>query len=254
VDLLETRNASTRHPWELSRARAVEKIVRRHARESVATILDWGCGDAYTGRFLLDRLGAERLVGIDPHLTEEQCAAFSEGDGRVGLIRREQDLPATRFDLALCCDVIEHVSDDQALLSTLRRKFLASTGRLVVTVPAFQALFSAHDVALKHFRRYSLGELERAVRGAGFEVLGSGYLFASLLPVRAAGKLFERRVSEVPSDDSVGLGRWRGSPLVTRTAEAVLATDNALLLSLAKVGLKLPGLSVWAACAPLPTD
>ena len=254
MDLLETQNASARHPWELSRARAVEKIARRYASDSVAKILDWGCGDAYTGRFLLERLGAESLVGIDPHLTEEQCVAFAEGDARISLIRREQDLPAARFDLALCCDVIEHVSDDQALLSTLRRKFLASTGRLVVTVPAFQALFSAHDVALKHFRRYSLGELERAVRGAGFRVLGSGYLFASLLPVRAASKLFERRSSEVPSDESVGLGRWRGNPLVTRTAEAVLSTDNALLLSLATLGLKVPGLSVWAACTPLPSD
>lgn len=254
MDLLETQNAETRHPWELSRARAVERIARRHAAGSVQRILDWGCGDAFTGRFLLHRLGAERLVGIDPNLTEEQRALFSGGDPRVALTRSEQELPHDPFDLVLCCDVIEHVGDDQGLLSTLRRNFLTSTGRLVVTVPAFQALYSAHDVALKHHRRYSLGALERVLRSAGFEVLGSGYLFGSLLPIRAAGKLFERRSDQATSDESVGLARWRGGPFVTRATEAILASDNALLLSFAALGLKLPGLSAWAACAPSAAD
>jgi hypothetical protein len=254
MDLLEARRATARHPWELSRARAVETIARRFARGPVAKILDWGCGDAYTGRFLLDRLGAERLVGVDPNLTKQQCAEFSGGDSRIDLVHREQDLPDGRCDLALCCDVIEHVADDQSLLSKLRRSFLVSTGLLVVTVPAFQALFSAHDVALKHFRRYSLGELERAVQGAGYELLGSGYLFGSLLPLRAASKLFARSSQEATSDESLGLGRWRGGRFATRAAEAVLSTDNALLLSFAALGLKVPGLSAWAACAPLSLD
>jgi len=251
VDLLETRNAAARHPWELSRARAVEKIARRYARDSARKILDWGCGDAFTSRFLLDRLGADSLVGVDPNLTDEQCAFFSQGDARVALVRREEDVPTRRFDLILCCDVIEHVADDRALLSTLRQSFLDTTGRVIVTVPAFQSLFSAHDVALKHYRRYSLGELERALADAGFEVLGSGYLFASLLPVRAAGKLFERAAEAAPADESIGLGRWRRGRAVTRAVETVLSTDNALLLSFAALGLKLPGLSAWAECAPL---
>jgi SAM-dependent methyltransferase len=251
MDLLETRNTGARHPWELSRARALENIARRFKGGSLARILDWGCGDAFTGRFLLDRLGAERLVGIDPNLTDDERVRFSEGDPRVTLTSHEADLPARAFDLILCCDVIEHVGDDRGLLSTLKRSFLTTTGRLIVTVPAFQALFSAHDVALKHHRRYSLGELERVLTSAEFEVLGSGYLFGSLLPIRAAGKLLERSSSQVPSNEPIGAGGWRHGPFVTRTTEAILATDNALLMSFAALGLKLPGLSVWAACAPL---
>jgi SAM-dependent methyltransferase len=251
MDLLETREGALRHPWELSRARAVERIARRYTRGALARILDWGCGDAFTGRYLLDRLGAERLVGVDPHLTDAQRTLFTAGDPRITLTNREADLPTQTFDLILCCDVIEHVSEDRELLSTLRRDFLATSGRLIVTVPAFQALFSAHDVALRHYRRYSLGELERVLESAEFEVLGSGYLFGSLLPIRAAAKLFERPKSQVPSDESIGAGGWRRGAFVTRTAEAVLATDNALLMSFAALGLKLPGLSVWAACAPL---
>jgi SAM-dependent methyltransferase len=250
MDLLETRADARRHPWELSRARAVETIVRRHAGGVVQSILDWGGGDAFTGRFLLDRLGAETLVGVDPHLTDQQRSAFANGDPRVVLVSRDDELPTRHFDLVLCCDVVEHVSDDAGLLETLRRSFLAQGGRLIVTVPAFQALFSAHDVALKHHRRYSLGEVENLLERTGFEVLGSGYLFGSLLPVRAVGKLLERRSASPSPDESIGLGRWRGGAVATRITGAVLSADNGMLLSLAALGIKLPGLSAWAACMP----
>jgi hypothetical protein len=171
----------------------------------------------------------------------------------VRLINAEHELSAGRFDLVLCCDVIEHVVDDAGLLKALRASFLAENGCLIVTVPAFQTLFSAHDVALKHHRRYSLGELEALLARVKFDVLGSGYLFGSLLPIRAAGKLFERRAAQEVPGDAVGLGRWQGGPVVTRIAEAVLSTDNKLLLSLAALGVKLPGLSAWAACVPSRT-
>jgi hypothetical protein len=70
------------------------------------------------------------------------------------------------------------------------------------------------------------------------------------LPVRAAGKLFEK-AQEAAVDESIGLGRWRSGRAVTRAAEAVLSIDNALLLSFAELGVKLPGLSAWAVAAPL---
>src|SRR5262245_36263998 len=141
MDLLETEGATRRHPWELSRARAVESIVRRYEPSAVGSILDWGCGDGFTGRFLLDRFGAQGLVGVDPHLSDSQRSSFAEGDARISFVREEGEVPARRFDLMLFCDVIEHVPDDVGLVEPLARKFLGDGGRLVVTVPAFQSLF-----------------------------------------------------------------------------------------------------------------
>jgi SAM-dependent methyltransferase len=247
MDLLETSGAARRHPWELSRARAVEQIVRRRIDCPVRSILDWGCGDGFTGRFLLDRLGAETLVGVDPHLTEAQRASFSEGDPRVRLFREERELPEHRFDLLLLCDVIEHVEDDVALLEPLVHKYLADGGRVVVTVPAFQSLFSAHDVALKHYRRYRLSELESVLEHAGLAVLGSGYLFGALLPARAVEKALEA-VKPPSSDEAIGVGGWRRGELSSKLVEAVLSFDNSILLRLAEHGVKPPGLSVWASC------
>jgi hypothetical protein len=247
MDLLETNGASRRHPWELARAKAVERIVRHRVDRPVASILDWGCGDVFTGRFLLERLGAETLVGVDPHLTDPQLASFAGSDSRITLYRGEQELPPRRFDLLLLCDVIEHVADDVALVEPLARKFLADHGRVVVTVPAFQALFSAHDVALKHYRRYRLSQLESVLEHAGLTVLGSGYLFGALLPARAAGKLLAS--AKPPKlQDGFGVGQWRGGALSSKVLEALLSLDNTLLLELAERGLKAPGLSAWALC------
>ncbi len=247
MDLIETRGATRRHPWELSRARAVERIVRSHGNAPVRSILDWGCGDVFTGRYLLERLGAESLVGVDPNLTDEQRTSFAGGDRRVALYREGDEFPARRFDLMLLCDVIEHVPDDVALVEPLARRFLENGGRLVVTVPAFQALFSSHDVTVKHYRRYRLAELESVLRAAGLELQGSGYLFGSLLPARFISNLFSS--SKPPPDDGViGLSTWRGGDFASKLVETVLSFDNSLLLGLAEYGVKPPGLSAWASC------
>ncbi|HEV8246818.1 MAG TPA: class I SAM-dependent methyltransferase [Polyangiaceae bacterium] len=246
MDLVELpESARERHPWERSRARAIERIVRSSALTKVGTILDYGCGDAYTGRALLERLHAEHLVGLDVNLSEAQRDAFAGGDSRVLLASDATALGERRFDLVLLCDVIEHVEDDGVLLR-MAREYLNPGGRVVVTVPAFQSLFTEHDRTLKHFRRYSLSELERSVARAGLTVESSGYLFASLLPARAAGKLLE--LARGARNGGEGLGGWRGGKALSKLLGAALFADNSLLLSLSELGIKMPGLSAWALC------
>src|SRR5882724_1399453 len=140
MDLSELRRQDTlRHPWERSRAQAIEILVKRHRQTPGADILDFGCGDGFTGRHLLERMGHARYVGFDPHLSPEQCADWSSGDGEVAFVRDEPPSDA-RFDLVLLCDVIEHVEDPHALLRSAWSR-TRDDGLVVVTVPAFQALF-----------------------------------------------------------------------------------------------------------------
>ena len=75
------------------------------------------------------------------------------------------------FDLITCLDVIEHTPDDVLTLTELRA-WLKPGGWLLVTVPAYQALWSRHDVANHHYRRYRRGTL-RAAAEAGWEVGGT---------------------------------------------------------------------------------
>lgn len=243
MDLSEIRGAQTRHPWETARAVAIERILREASVEP-RTVLDYGCGDGFTGERVRSALGAPRLVGFDIHLTDEQCRAHSSAQ-----IEYTNDWATAGqgwFDLCLLCDVLEHVADDRALLLQVS-EHLSASGQLLITVPAFQALFTSHDRALRHFRRYTLGQLERVIATAGFELSSGGYLFGSLLAGRGVAKVAET-LKPKSDGDEFGIGAWTGSPTLTRAIETVLNADNSVLLGLAARGIKLPGLSAWALC------
>jgi hypothetical protein len=138
------------------------------------------------------------------------------------------------------------VEDDVALLRALRADHLASRGLVLVTVPAFQGLYSEHDRFLRHHRRYSLSDLRRTLAAAGLTAVEDGYLFASLLPARWLGKLAERRAAGKTQEH--GIGGWNGGALLTRVLTAALRFDNAILLAARRFGITLPGLSSWALC------
>ena len=243
MDLSEVRDSKARHPWETARALAIERIVRQ-AKATPRAILDYGCGDGFTGERLLGALGAAELVGFDIHLTDQRCKARS--NAQISYVNDWSRIATRSFELCLLCDVIEHVADDRALLELVRGR-LSKNGQALITVPAFQLLFSHHDRALKHFRRYSLRQLQSVIGAAGFELVDSGYLFGSLLAGRGLAKIAEL-ITHRKENDEFGIGGWLGSPGLTRAVEALLHLDNGLLLGLASRGIKLPGLSAWALC------
>lgn len=80
-------------------------------------------------------------------------------------------------------DVIEHIEDDKRFLQSIR-SLLCGEGRLYATVPAYQFLWSGHDIVAGHYRRYSLAEICSLLEAAGFEVEFASYFFRPLpLPI-----------------------------------------------------------------------
>jgi SAM-dependent methyltransferase len=73
------------------------------------------------------------------------------------------------FDVVTMLDVLEHLRDDCCALEEVHR-VLRPGGALVMSVPAYQTLWSAHDEALHHFRRYEFQSLRRLLRQNGFSV------------------------------------------------------------------------------------
>jgi SAM-dependent methyltransferase len=246
MDLAEARaELDERHPWEQARMAAVERIVTKTYGAAPKNILDYGCGDLFTGRMLLDRLGADSLVGVDTALTPELRARYGAGDSRIELHLSSDALGERQFDLVLLLDVIEHTEDDVAVLAEVRDR-LAPGGRIVITVPAFQILFSEQDRVLKHFRRYRLLHLHATLRRAGLVHIASGYLFGSLLFVRALEKLAELAFGV--GDRPRGIGDWRGPRWLTAFIVFYFKLEHAVLFALVRIGLKLPGLTAWAIC------
>ena len=98
-----------------------------------------------------------------------------------------------RANLVLFIDVLEHVDDDSALLAHYAAKVARGT-RFLITVPAFQWLWSEHDVFLEHRRRYCIEDLVTAVLKAGLTVLHSSYLLPLAVATRLPARLHRRRL------------------------------------------------------------
>lgn len=249
MDLSEVRSSSgQRHPWETARAEAIERILRSRSLRP-ESVLDVGCGDGFTGEHLTKAFGARSLWGVDIHLTAADCDARSHGGTRF--VRELSQVTESGFDLGLLCDVIEHVEDDASLIASVLSR-LSADGYLLITVPSFQALFTSHDRALRHFRRYSLPQLRSAVARGGGELLSDGHLFGSLLPVRMLGKVKESLIPPPASADEFGVGGWSAPSLVTRALQAAFRVDNGVMLALGAARIKAPGLSAWALCKKRP--
>jgi SAM-dependent methyltransferase len=121
------------------------------------------------------------------------------------------------FDLVIALDMLEHVEDDAGAARELLRA-LRPGGCLLVTVPAYQWLWSSHDVALGHKRRYTRGRLERLLTAQGFEVRVCSYVMTAVLPAAVAVRLFERlpgrhKETEAAESGYIPLPGWLNSAL-----------------------------------------
>jgi hypothetical protein len=239
VDLRERGSGRARHPWEISRSRFFRNLIGDHVDlATVRTVLDAGAGDGWFAGELLGALDpAASITCWDVNYRSQDLAAPT--DPRI--VRTATD-PAGTFDLVLALDVLEHVDDDESFLAGTLVPLL--TGTLVVSVPAMPRLFSDHDRRLEHRRRYRrrdlLEMLDRHV-----DVRESGTLFTSLVVPRTVTVVAQRLGHE---SKSTGIGAWSGGPRTTSLLTSALDADAAAGRSLARRGLVLPGLSLWAVC------
>jgi hypothetical protein len=100
-------------------------------------------------------------------------------------------------DLVLLMDVLEHVDDDVGLLKAYVDK-VPSGSRFLITVPAFQFLWSGHDDFLEHKRRYTLAQLEAVVRNTGLTVKQGAYYFGLVFPIAATLRLLPKGAQPSP--------------------------------------------------------
>ncbi|HEX2084319.1 MAG TPA: class I SAM-dependent methyltransferase [Solirubrobacteraceae bacterium] len=220
-----------RHWWFRGRRDLLRALLRRAGVDPRRTrVLDAGCG---TGRNLAEFGG----VGVDP-APEAVAACRARGLDVVQAPLEALPFGDASFDLLLATDVLEHVDDDVAALRELRR--VAAPGALLlVTVPAHPRLWSAHDEALHHRRRYRRAELLARVRAAGWEPVVTTWWNAFLLPPIAAARLVRRRSG---GTDHGRTPAW---------ADGLLRLPLALEARLVGRGLRLPaGVSLALACRP----
>jgi SAM-dependent methyltransferase len=185
----ETAAVEDRHWWFRGRRRIVARWLERLPSGADRRILEIGCGSG--GNLpLLARHG--RVDALD---TDETALGYARARGcaevRAGSLPHDLPYAPESFDLVVMLDVLEHVDDDAASLRAARG-LLKPGGAALVTVPAHRFLWSAHDDAHDHRRRYGRDELRDLARGARLSIRYLSHFNAALFLPIAAVRLLTR--------------------------------------------------------------
>ncbi|WP_066725336.1 class I SAM-dependent methyltransferase [Sphingomonas pituitosa] len=226
------------HWWYRARRDILADYLARYgAVPKDARILEIGCG---TGHNLpmLGAFGEVDAIEIDP-------AAAAIASERLGKPVGSSPLPDLTgvepgsYDLIAVLDVVEHIDDDVGALKAMAR-VLKPGGKILITVPAHQWMWSAHDTVNHHKRRYSKGTLLAALEKAGLKWRKLRWFNSLLFPVAVAARFAGKLMGKDDSDDSPP------PALLNKAFETIFGLERHLLGRLPMP----PGLSIIVIAEP----
>ncbi|MFL6734108.1 MAG: class I SAM-dependent methyltransferase [Sphingomicrobium sp.] len=227
-----------RHWWYRARREVIAALIQRKAMPRPnAQLLEIGCGTGHN-LAMLSQFGHVQALEVDP-------AAREIAEQRLGRkvlsapLPEIEGVPHGHFDLIGAFDVIEHIEDDRAAVDSVA-KCLKPDGRLVVTVPAHQWMWSAHDVVNHHHRRYSRAGLRKLFEGSPLKVEALGYFNSLLFPLAVAKRVSSRASGKEDSDLVMP------AAALNSALERAFAAERHLI---GRVPLP-PGLSLFAVASP----
>ncbi|MBF0108882.1 MAG: class I SAM-dependent methyltransferase [Magnetococcales bacterium] len=207
------------HWWFRGRRRVLEKMLERCSFPSDARILDAGCG---TGPNLgmLQRFGG--VWGMEPNDFALDVARKTAGAiVEFGTLPDRIPFASLEFHLITLLDVLSCCEDDGAVIESLSNR-LVDGGWLLVTAPAYDFLWSSHDEAQHHYRRYTILRLRRLMEGAGLRVVFATHFNILLFFPIALVRLFKKMTGLLRGDDTGALPReW-----INRLLYRILALES----------------------------
>ncbi|POA42499.1 methyltransferase [Pseudomonas sp. MPR-ANC1] len=230
MDLKETDilgDSIGEHWYYCSKAAATRGLL---GNAPIKRILDVGAGSGFFSHHLLSQTDAREAWCVDISYPVDSDATTT---GKPVHYRR--GIETIDADLVLLMDVLEHVDDDLGLLREYVDK-VPPGSRFLMTVPAFQFLWSGHDDFLEHKRRYTLAQFETLARDAGLTVQRGAYYFGAVFPIAAALRL----LPQGPQTATPRSQLKRHHPLVNSVLKALCSLELPLM------GInRLAGLSVF---------
>ncbi len=194
------------HWYYISKGRAIKSLL---GRKPIKNLLDVGAGSGVFSKMLTAEGRVDHATCVDPGYEAEFVG--SRHTDKIDFVRK---VDAVDADTVLMIDVIEHVDDDVALIRDYADGAAPGT-RFLISVPAFQFLWSSHDEFLDHRRRYNLTSLRQSVEDAGLEPVQMRYFFGLLFPAAAAMRLVDaRQTTDSEESQLKSAPKWLNASLV----------------------------------------
>jgi hypothetical protein len=208
-------------------------LLRSFGNRSIRVLVDVGSGSGYFARAAARICSPREVIQVDPNYPAE---SESIEEGTLHRKVKEKPKSFSQVDAVLLMDVLEHVEEPENLLMQYV-KDCESGCEYLITVPAYQFMWSNHDMYLGHYKRYRRHEVEALVSSCGLTVLSSGYFFSIIFPLA----IFQRKIlSKIFRRSGEGSALRKSSPIVNRILELICSSEYML----SKGFGPLPGLSV----------
>ena len=213
--------------------RAKRNFLLRNVPKGCTQSVDIGAGSKYFSHELAKVNSMESVFAIDPNFSVDETETINRCKV-ISLKTASDQIQNSQFWIFM--DVIEHIDDDVAFLNHYVE--IAPNGStFFITVPAYQFMWSQHDVFLGHYRRYTHKSLNALVSNAGLTTTKSGYFYSLLFPLALIQRKVVSRLTKSNKEES---GLSRQSFVLNKAFETILNLE----LRITNGFGKLPGLTV----------
>jgi ubiquinone/menaquinone biosynthesis C-methylase UbiE len=174
--------------WHTGRKSIISRQLKRLRLPKSAEILNIGAG---TGGMVPLFRQYGNVTNVD---VSEEAVRYCERKGMGPVIKVEGielPFPDNTFDVVAATDVLEHIENDVAALKEWNR-VLKPGGTLLLTVPAYQWLWSGHDESLHHFRRYTATQVGDRMKAASLDVTRRTYVIVFSFPMIVAFRAMQK--------------------------------------------------------------
>lgn len=247
MNLLEYQtmaNIQKNHWWYAARRNIISKTISSLGFTKPIEILEVGSG---VGANLEALVKHGTVYATDSH---EIAVEYTQKlglakDVQKGCLPEDCAFDGKQFDLIVMFDVLEHIEDDLKTLQVLKKQ-IKSGGNLLITVPAFQFLWSSHDVFVHHKRRYTRANLKQLFEKAGYHVTYASYFNFFLFPIIWSIRQLKVMIKGIdinnPKSDSGPV-----NPVINFILKAIFGLESFLVPK-----IQFPfGVSLIAICEPI---
>lgn len=177
--------------WFRARRDIIIEILKNEKKDKA--ILDIGCSRGALLKDLNDK-GYKNVTGID--ISKQAVEICNKEVGNCYLMDAQKLTFKKKFDIIIASDVLEHLKDDKKAIENWK-SVLKKNGKIICFVPAFQSLWSSHDLVNHHFRRYSKKEILELFREQQMRILRFSFwnfsLFIPIFLYQKLGQVFIKR-------------------------------------------------------------